>query len=366
MKPKLYVHIPQPCHEDWTKMTPVDKGKFCGSCSKQVVDFSNMTDHEVLSYFSKSTGKVCGRFAVDQLQRPLQPLAIEKKKAWWIAMLMPLLLLFGKVNAQKKNPRMTGTSVITKNPQPEIMGKVMLPKITPVVDTAPAITKREILVGDVAVMKRSGNFIKGQIINTEGKPVEWATIENITDNISGAADSAGNFSIIERTLSDSISIRVSAIGYEVKEIKVNSEDAQSIIITLQQKEAPLSDIIINSYSNRYLKGTAGGISICRHVTKIQIINTAIRKTFHSAAFKIYPNPVQRGTKMTVDVKQPGDYSIQIFDNTSKLLQVQDFTASKSATSTSVIIPSGFSAGIYYIRLVDNKTKKQYTDKFIIQ
>jgi len=53
MKPELYLHIPTPCHEDWNTMTPVEKGKFCGSCNKEVVDFSLMTDAEVLNFFKK-------------------------------------------------------------------------------------------------------------------------------------------------------------------------------------------------------------------------------------------------------------------------------------------------------------------------
>ncbi|MFX6803812.1 hypothetical protein ABTH20_20355, partial [Acinetobacter baumannii] len=82
MKPELYLHIPTPCHEDWDKMTPVQKGKFCGSCNKEVVDFSLMTDAEVLNFFIKSTGNTCGRFYNDQLQRPLQETKIEKKRGW--------------------------------------------------------------------------------------------------------------------------------------------------------------------------------------------------------------------------------------------------------------------------------------------
>lgn len=39
MNKEFYFHIPQPCHEHWDKMTPSAKGRFCESCSKQVVDF---------------------------------------------------------------------------------------------------------------------------------------------------------------------------------------------------------------------------------------------------------------------------------------------------------------------------------------
>ena len=82
MGKKIQLSVPKPCHEDWDAMTPVDKGKFCGSCQKQVVDFSNMSDREVAVFFKKpSTGSVCGRFMTDQLERDLE---IPKKRIPWL------------------------------------------------------------------------------------------------------------------------------------------------------------------------------------------------------------------------------------------------------------------------------------------
>jgi hypothetical protein len=40
MAKKFQLQIPEPCHEDWNKMTPVHKGRFCDSCEKAVVDFT--------------------------------------------------------------------------------------------------------------------------------------------------------------------------------------------------------------------------------------------------------------------------------------------------------------------------------------
>lgn len=49
-------------------MTPVDKGKFCCSCSKTVVDFTNKKTDEIKEYLLKSKGEsVCGHFHRKQL-----------------------------------------------------------------------------------------------------------------------------------------------------------------------------------------------------------------------------------------------------------------------------------------------------------
>jgi hypothetical protein len=47
-------------------MTPNDKGRFCNSCAKTVVDFTNMLPNKIEQYFQKNTN-VCGRFKSSQL-----------------------------------------------------------------------------------------------------------------------------------------------------------------------------------------------------------------------------------------------------------------------------------------------------------
>ena len=111
MSKKLQLQIPTPCHENWDHMSPVDKGRFCSSCQKQVVDFSNMSDREIAMFFKKpSTGSVCGRFMQDQLYRDIK---IPKKRIPWVKYFFQIMLpgaLFsmkataqGKVRVDKKS-----------------------------------------------------------------------------------------------------------------------------------------------------------------------------------------------------------------------------------------------------------------------
>lgn len=68
METKHKITIPKPCHEDWNKMTPDETGRFCNSCSKSVVDFTQMLPDEIQDFFIKNEGqKVCGRFHNKQL-----------------------------------------------------------------------------------------------------------------------------------------------------------------------------------------------------------------------------------------------------------------------------------------------------------
>lgn len=70
--PNLIIQIPEPCHENWNTMQPDATGKFCSSCSKSVIDFSNKTDLEIHTILLENKDKrVCGHFKKTQVNRPL-------------------------------------------------------------------------------------------------------------------------------------------------------------------------------------------------------------------------------------------------------------------------------------------------------
>jgi hypothetical protein len=68
MRDSIKISIPQPCAERWENFSVTPHGGFCGSCSKTVVDFTSMSDEEVLKFFAGNSAKTCGRFRSDQLK----------------------------------------------------------------------------------------------------------------------------------------------------------------------------------------------------------------------------------------------------------------------------------------------------------
>ncbi len=104
MTPQLLLTIPTPCHENWDAMTPELQGRYCGQCSKTVVDFSLMTDGQILDVLKKQTGGTCGRFTTQQLFRPLLAPAKPKwytKGIWKYIISATLLGKTVSTNAQK-------------------------------------------------------------------------------------------------------------------------------------------------------------------------------------------------------------------------------------------------------------------------
>src|SRR5688500_20214569 len=78
---KINIAIPEACHENWDKMKKEEKGKFCNSCQKTVVDFTNMSDRQLAEFFKKPASSVCGRFQQDQLNRDL---SMPRKRLPWL------------------------------------------------------------------------------------------------------------------------------------------------------------------------------------------------------------------------------------------------------------------------------------------
>ncbi|MBL4662982.1 MAG: carboxypeptidase-like regulatory domain-containing protein [Flavobacteriaceae bacterium] len=96
MKKAITITVPEPCHENWDQMTPTEKGRFCGVCTKEVIDFSKSSDEELIKKIG-SGQSLCGRFSTTQLNRKL---TLERKSQnsllpYAASLLLPLSLLSG-------------------------------------------------------------------------------------------------------------------------------------------------------------------------------------------------------------------------------------------------------------------------------
>ena len=102
MNKGIKITIPEPCSQKWNELTAVEKGRFCLSCEKVVIDFSTMTDKELIRYFKDYQGNICGNFNSTQTDRIIKDVVISKKSyrlSKFIASLFGLFLSFSS-NAQ--------------------------------------------------------------------------------------------------------------------------------------------------------------------------------------------------------------------------------------------------------------------------
>ena len=98
---KIQLSIPEPCHQSWEAITPTQQGRFCNACAKEVIDFSQMNDTDVLNHFSiVNNDKVCGRAYPDQLNRNIEKLP-AKKISWYWHYAIAFFLFFSKSTTTK-------------------------------------------------------------------------------------------------------------------------------------------------------------------------------------------------------------------------------------------------------------------------
>lgn len=96
MKHPITITLPKPCEESWDKMTPTKGGRHCAACSKTVIDFTLMSDGEILDIFKKAKDNPpCGHFLISQLGRPLtdtryKPSFIKAMLQWAAAVVLLL------------------------------------------------------------------------------------------------------------------------------------------------------------------------------------------------------------------------------------------------------------------------------------
>lgn len=209
MSKNIQIRIPEPCHENWQHMTPTEQGRFCGSCQKTVVDFTAMTDKEILDYFSKAAQPTCGRFSGDQLNKDLQPTVIKKRFTWayvWNVVLATFLLT--KAHAQEEP--------VKKSPE------VHLPDISPRVGTVAVVEK--------AVMQRE---LKGMVRDSAtGQPLTGATIIIKGTSKGTNTDTSGNFRLMS-DYGEPIELMVSSIGYNSQQLRMdNRKDWRNIQVNM--------------------------------------------------------------------------------------------------------------------------------------
>lgn len=208
MAKKFQLSIPEPCHEDWEKMHPVEKGRFCDSCQKKVVDFSNMSDFEIAQFFKKPyTGSLCGRFMNDQLERTIE---LPKKRIPWLKyffqIAIPAFLTANKAAAQGS------VKVISRN------------EISCTKDSL----QRSMVFGDVMPANQGKQMIKGRVLSEEGRPIQGASVI-IKGTITGVATNANGEYFINASIGQTLV--VSFVGFETQHILVSKENSATVVLT---------------------------------------------------------------------------------------------------------------------------------------
>jgi len=198
MTPKFKISIPEPCHEDWSKMTPTEKGRYCKACSKEVIDFTHFSNEALHKRITQGES-LCGRFLPHQLDTPL---TIERKKN---------SISFSKIAATLALP----LSVISTNISNAQESK---PKTEQTINTSKTYTSLGIGMQH-RPLKPLTSTLSGTVTDESGLPLPGVNIIVKGTTRGTQTDFDGNYSI--SALKDEILV-FSYLGFETIEKTIKS------------------------------------------------------------------------------------------------------------------------------------------------
>lgn len=318
------VNIPEPCHEDWNKMEPHAKGKFCNSCSKAVFDFSTKTDAEIKDILLEyKDQKVCGHFKKSQINRPLNisiylfdlPKNISTTKAFAIA----LFLVFGTFlfsctdEHGRKVDKIEVVDTVTKQSQYSIgMMAVDIPQPPPI----DSITgEGTMMTGDTVIMINEEHIDGGisfeEVITQDVPIMDSVNLEEVTvvDYLEPLFDS--------ETMSGSVSVTTGFVSYCVVQ----------------------SDSVVEEANK--------AVNIKRELT-------------------VYPNPSNGDFTISYEVtKKRADVLLEIYDLKGMLIKTLVNIANQYEGAYHIPVTlSELPNGIYLVNLI--KGDKKYAERVVIE
>ena len=349
MRKNIQLHIPEPCHEDWNKMTPVEKGRFCVGCQKQVVDFTGMSDEQLVAFFRKRTNNVCGRFFYDQLNRNIE---IPGKRIHWVKyffqLALPALFVTSKGYAQgsvKKLEMNTISNAREKNHRGQFSPKT--------------------------VLLENYKVIQGLVVDEANGSIPYATVLIKGTASLTFADSTGHFELIYRGEHDQLVLASSRINFKETEVVIDVRKSEQLItIVMHENIQTLEEVIVESK----IQGTlglviVGGIKSTNiSVDEIDLPDTvSIELPPPPTIESVYPNPAKSFSMINIKLGKydEGEYIVQMISLGGQVLLNKVQWIRDETPSILVRVPA-VANGTYLISVINRKSRKFASKKIIIE
>jgi len=220
------ISIPEACHQSWQHMEDRSNGRHCLHCSKTVIDFTSMSNDEIIGYLT-TTNNVCGRFVPIQLDDVNHQVSKEDMpeaitwKSWLLAAGIFAATLFTKLSAQTSTP----VSAPTEQNAIGILDKKM-----------PMMGK--VSVSNIAKTR----IIKGQILDENNLPLPGAAVSVCQGNSGTMTNANGEFELAIPLSSTKLLVRF--IGYNSKELVIDPNTDPNYQVKLQLSAAMMGEVVI--------------------------------------------------------------------------------------------------------------------------
>lgn len=378
MKEKLYITIPEPCHEDWNKMNPVEQGKFCGSCQKNVVDFSSSSDDEIFNFFKNYDGTTCGRFDNEQLERPIEVFELKPASSFLkyaASLLLPALMMGTKTNAQQKETR--GKVVIAGGVSKRLTKDDLIQK--PFVNKGDTFKIKQIkslpveqllrgTIGGVMVIKQNSKIkFKGRVVDAEdGSPIIGVSILIKGFSKGTVSNENGEFELLIESWNTTLEF--TSVGFLKTELNLNTVSIKNeYTVKLSAAVMGMGEVLVVGNNFNRVKGRLGG-AIGRVTFQKLSIWDRIKDTILPEKIKIYPNPVSLSGTINLSFTnlKIGQYQIRLLNSVGQLFYSFQKQISINNEIEQIHLNEKMSAGIYIVQVIDEKKKLVQSSKVIVQ
>lgn len=360
---KLKIAIPQPCHESWAKMTSTEQGRFCNHCAKEVIDFSKLSDTELVARL-KQKPQGCGRFTPSQIQRSY---TIHHQERYWkkaATLLFPILLGSAPLLAQTMN-----------NP-----------------------TKTQIIVTDQKTSKQlpkvsQTRYIRGVVMDTNQETLIGAEVIIDHTNFGTFTDIDGSYELeIPAHLGDTVTVSFNYTGYESRSIQV-SQSQQNLNIQLKAGDFLLGEVmVIGGFTSRpqtlvgvvrrWLRQWSWKKTERAELKQVkesdsQSLKFRLSDSFTEGLFvkevpkpglsnpveqvnlQVSPNPFEHFLKIRFDLPLAQRIQLELINNAGQILAKRQQEATKGANSFDwEINQHNLPSGVYYLRLTQQNGEQE--------
>lgn len=220
MKPNITLGIDKPCSEKFENFKATKAGGFCGSCQKEVIDFTQMTDKEIIAYFQNNQKKSCGRFNESQLKT--YSTVIPSKRTYNLKKIGIGLMSFSLLSLlsiSKSQAQQTNQTVITETSEKQENNEDK--NSTSIIDRF---------------------TITGTVTSPDGG-LPAATVYIKGTNRGTITDIEGNFSLV--IPDGEVTLVFSFVGYKSEEIKITENTPQNLTVFLSSACELMGEVNVN-------------------------------------------------------------------------------------------------------------------------
>ena len=324
--------IQEPCRQPLAEMHPLPGGRHCEKCEKTVIDFTGMSDGQIIRLYQKHQGRICGVFRTDQLNRNMQlPLPATKGRNWKAVAAFATALTFSNV------------------------------ALTQTHSASESLSKEELFMkGRQLNTEESLQSIKGKVIDENGEPLIGASI--VWGPGKGtASDIDGSFLLKIPLRTTSQKLTITYTGYKDQVVNWVKGTNEELEVIMKEHTELLPVATVTGYGVLFEKGVLTGMVA---TIKSDLVpesldpenQDAVDKTgIYVPAIEVFPNPFISNLSVKIKLERPDAILFHLYSETGQLLFAESRELPEGTQTLQLNLNRhNLTAGVYFLRISDSQ------------